>query len=261
MITSVLDAKDFNDWRNDTTKKEGATRLNLEFLREIKQLEHELAGIGVILFFLVTRCDMWVMERMLRSAGKQRRLMGATAYDLKKYALDKKWEKVFKANCTRIRNRVDYMYRIIEENVRLTEYYPWYMAVGKERVQDFQHKYRGGEKESSDQLLEEIQDWNAEHEDEVKAYVESIAEEKEAYEDLKQKRADERKARKEALRMIRKHETAEVREIKENKHKHEVEERRKNREWGLQETWRERAERERRREENKKALTARAARK
>lgn len=127
---SFYDRKRLNDWLNDKTREEGANKKSVEYLREMNQLIHEFSKIGTLTYFLVTRLKVYDARLMLISAGKQKKLAVAVKLELKRYKVDKKYEKVFEYGIASMQRRCDHVYKICQENIRLTSHYPYFKQVG-----------------------------------------------------------------------------------------------------------------------------------
>lgn len=223
---SFYDAKRLQDWMNDSTKEKGATRLNVVYLREIKQLNRELARIGVLTFFMATRLGIENCWAMMKSAGKQKNLLYAVRADLKKYAVTDRWAKTFERDLGSIRRRCDHIYRICRENLRYTEHYPYFDAVGFDKLVDFpEQTYSEDNSTVLDELLPEMEMWEANHKDIIQKHMESARAEREAYERHKAEVVQKDKDEKAAKKALKKAENAEIKEMRENERKYKARQR------------------------------------
>lgn len=209
-------AKRANDWLNLTTRETGATKANIYLLREYKEMDREFTRILVIAYFLMVDKGMDELHSLFSSAKKQRGFIRAVIIDLKKYKVDSQWEVVLDRDLEKLFQRVNYIYKIIRENVRLTDAYPYFKAVGFSRLIDFSITVLDDPHEENEKLLEEIGEWNRTHREEVDEYMESIADELarvQARKDrIAQAKADEKMAKKMARRVA----NDEVKEIRKN---------------------------------------------
>ena len=216
---SFYDRKRLNDWLNDKTREEGANNKSVEYLREMNQLIHELSKIGTLTYFLVTRLNVYDARQMLNSAGKQKKLVIVVKQDLKRYKVDKKWEKTFEHDIASIQRRCDHVYKICQEDIRLTSHYPYFAHVGFDKLTDFNTAYSEDDETVLDWLIPEMEAWEENHRDEVEAHMESVKEEIRIRDEHKRKIAEKEKEEKEMRRAAKKAADAEVKEIKENRKK------------------------------------------
>lgn len=210
-----------NRWLNDKDRVEGMNKRSAKYFREYKQAEREKGRNIVILYYLITRYNLTGCYSMFGSERKQKKYIQAVKMSLKEYSLEQRWERDFDKDLTNLKKRTDFVFRIIQENIRMTELYPFFREVGFDRLADFGVKYAKGDEEAADQLAAEISKWNAEHFGEVQSYMESIAEEKANMEAHRARIQAEEKAEKEAKRMLKKQERDEIKEIRENHRKYE----------------------------------------
>lgn len=204
------------DWFNETERPEGMNRTGQAFFYEIKDVEKRFSRNNIILFFLLAKCGVEDMRTLMVSSSKQKKLIVKIKIQLKNYGVTQEWREVFRRDIDGFNKRADHVFRIIKENVRLTPLYPYFEAVGFERLVDYSVRYQGGENEQAEQLQKEIEEWNAEHPKEIASHMESVAEEianRDAHR-LRVKEMD--RAEKEARRILKRKADAEVREIKRN---------------------------------------------
>lgn len=212
-----------NRWLDMPGKPEGMNKRSARFFREYKALEKMFSRNLIILYFLITRLDMKECYQMFVSSRKQKQFIIAVKLNLKKYAVEEKWEKDFERDVANHKRRCQHVLRIIQENIRMTSLYPYFQTVGFERLNDFSVKYAEGEDDAATQLEQEIQEWNEEHSRAIEAYMASIKEERANMEAHRAKVKADEKAEKEAIRAEKKARTAEEREIRQNKEKHRKE--------------------------------------
>lgn len=218
-------------WLDIPDKPEGMNKRSARFFREYKTVERMFSRNIIILYFLITRLDMKECYQMFVSSRKQKDFIVAVKMNLKQYAVEEKWEKEFERDIYNHKRRCQHVLRIIQENIRLTDLYPYFQTVGFERLTDFSVDYAKGEDEAADQLEQEIQEWNAEHSRAVETYMESIAEEKAIIEAHRAKVKAEEKAEKKARREAKKAENAEIREMQKNAEKYRKRQAKINREF------------------------------
>lgn len=232
----IFGALRVTDWLNDADRPEGLNKVGADFFREIKDIKQRYKRNNIILYFLIVNYGMGEdLRSMLHSSKDQGNLMYKVMMELKGdeehpgHAVTRKWEGVFRRDIAKFDRRADHIFRIIGENLKLTELYPYFQTVGFDRLVDFGVRYAGGDEGQADQLQREITEWNAEHREEIKAHMEEVAPLIAARDAHRQKVIEDGKAEKKARRLARQMATAEVREIRENEKKHRKEENRANR--------------------------------
>ena len=211
--------RDLNDWLNDPRRSATLTRKNMEYLGEFKDLEAELKRISMLTYFLMAKCGIYGVRAMHESAKKQCGFIRKVIVDLKKYGVAKEDEKAFDRDIKKIRNRVEYVYPIIKENVRLTEYYPYFSERGFDRLLDYTLLRGVIDEKEQERLYEDVQDWNERHLEKVREYAEQIRPEVEKIAERKRQIHEKEMLERKTLRDARKAADAEVKEIRENERK------------------------------------------
>lgn len=214
--------KGVDAWLNDKKRFKGCSQKNVEYLREFKQISAEQGRVGTVTYFLLLRLHIENARAMMRSAKKQQNLVWVVMQDLKIYRVDPEWEKTFENDIRRMHERCNYVYYICQENLRLTEHWPYFSTVGFDRLLEFQQKYSEKQESVLDVLLPEMEAWEKSHQDEIKAHMETVRHEIE----VRDRCAEERKAKaiaeKEAAKAKRREENAEYKEIRENEKKYKA---------------------------------------
>lgn len=214
-----------NIWMNAKDRPEGMNRRAEKFFLQYKQIEKEFGRNLIILHFLITRLNMKDCYAMFVSGMKQKKYIQAVKLQLKQYAVTEEWEKDFERDIRNLKNRCRHVFRIIQENIRMTELYLYFQTIGFDRLTDFGVAYAKGEDEAADQLEKEITEWNDAHRDAIDRYMESIKEERDNMIRHREKVAEDSKAEKKARREAKKAQTAEVREIRKNREKYRKQQR------------------------------------
>ena len=209
-----------NIWMNTKDRPEGMNKRGKKYFLEYKTVEKEFGRNNVILYFLITRLGMNECYSMLSSGRKQKSYIRAVKVQLKEYAVTEEWEKDFERDLNSLKRRCRHVFRIIQENIRMTEQYLYFQTIGFDRLTDFSVAYAKGEDEAADQLEKEIAEWNDAHRDAIDRYMESIKEERDNMIRHREKVAEDDKAEKKARREAKKAQTAEVREIRKNREKY-----------------------------------------
>ena len=166
---------------NDNKKLplKGISLKNAMFGSDLIRAEKQLARTSTVTCFCMMRLANTAYEKnnyrtMMKSSVKQQKLCYSCTRYLEKYEVDPKYDKAFDRDIKGIFNRCDHIYRIVQENLKLTRYWPYFEAVGFERIMDFEQRYSEGEESVLDVLLPEIDEWMESHKEEVDAYMQSI---------------------------------------------------------------------------------------
>lgn len=224
-----------NQWLNDEKKKPGATRLNLEFLRELNDLCTEFGKQAMMLYFLNVELKIRYVWRMQKSIVEQRGFIMALIENMKEWQVEKCHEKVFRTDIAKMKARLVQVNRIIREDVHLTEYEPFFDHVSWESLnidelptpEEMKRKEETGEKSARtnpyEQLKKQAFEWNEKNKDIVEEHMRKVAPEIERHTKHRQKVAEQLKAEKAAIKAAKKAEDAEVKEIKKNAQKHRSE--------------------------------------
>ena len=208
--------KGIKDWLNDPKRQKGCCREQIEYLRELNQCDKELARVATLTYFMTTRLKIDYGRSMMNSAIKQRALIRRIYIDLKKYRVDTQWFKAFNADIKGFQRRCEHVYKICQEDIRLTKHWPYFFSIGFDRLLDFQTAYSEEDKTPIDRMIPEMEAWEADHQEEITEYMQSIREELETLKKHKAEVATKEKAEKEAAKAKKKAERDEIREIKKN---------------------------------------------
>lgn len=214
-------------WLNDPSRPKDLYKANIVYLREAKELSYMIGRNKILLWFLIVKLNMGgEFQTLFSSCKKQKELLIAVKGQLKERGVTSKYIKVFKRDFASIRRRSDYVYKIIVENLRMTEYYPYFESVGFEILKDFSYQHtRENGQELENKFYEDIIKWNAEHQKEIADYMESIKEAKEnlerhrakIQEDKKREKAEAKAAKAEILAFEK--ESAKIRKKQKSEYK------------------------------------------
>lgn len=202
MPYSFYGEKNISSWMHDQKRKKLKTVPDLyaiHYISELRKLQKQLARTAVINYFLLTRLGMTDCRSMTISAASQRKFCFAAIAELNTYELDPKYHRPFDKNLEKIQRRIDHIYRITQENLRLTRYWPYFEAVGFDRLLNFPpvvYNENGGS--MLDIIMPELEQWMAEHEEEVDKHMEKVQPEIDRIKAFREKKAAEIKANKEA---------------------------------------------------------------
>ena len=203
---------------------------NIEFLHLLSECDEKFAKLGVICFFVRTRLGVRYAWTMMNSVSKQRSLILVCIRQLKEYKLRESDLSAFKRDITSLNNRYKHVMRILEEDIKLTEYYPYFKSVGFEILEGFdiptfeemQEMYQEKSVLGNsliDHIIADIEAYKAEHMDEIAEHMKWAESEQERINKhkqmLREKAMEERKADREA----QKAEEAYIKEIERNRKK------------------------------------------
>ncbi len=186
-----------------------------------------MARVAILTYFLVSRLEIEDARTMMHSARKQRNLLYVIMNQLKEYRVDDDYEKAFERDIKSFRTRCDHVYRICKENIRLTEHYPYFDAVGFDKILEFRTTAPSEDSvHVLDDILPEMEIWEKSHADEIEKHKAVIADEIRIHEAWKAKQAAEKRADMERRRAEKKAETEERRFVREMQKKNEQRRRR-----------------------------------
>ena len=207
-------------WLNDPERVKGCAACQVEYMRDLKQLDKELARIGLVTYYLVAKLRVTDARAMMTSASKQRGLIWSVIRDLRKYRVDDKYQRVFERDIAGIRRRVDWVYRICEIDLKETEHWPYFAEKGMDMLIEMNVPETFEQGEEHDEVIKEflsdIQNWEDAHKPEIAAYMESIKPDLDRKAAFLERKAAAIKAEKEVEKAKKKAERDEIREIKAN---------------------------------------------
>lgn len=215
-----------DDWFNDKQRPKGQNVVGASYAMTLTRINRQFGINNTILHFLLVEMGMSEVRQMLNSGLKQRKLLRKAILELGEFQVEPKWEKTFKRDITKLRKRTEHVERIITENVRLTELYPFFNSVGYRRFVEYAMDKPTEDEEATAKLKSELEEYNSTHQEEIKAYMESIAEEKATHEAFLAKIKADKKSEKEARKASLKAERQELKEIKKNNEAYQKEKRR-----------------------------------
>lgn len=204
------------NWMNDPDKVAGMNRRAARYFLEFKEIEREFSRNNTILFFLISRMGMKELSALLGSSRKQKKLVSAVKMTLKDYSVEQKWEPIFRQEIRKLHERTAYVLYIIRENIKLTELYPYFSSVGYDKLMSLSAKRTESDEGDFNELQKDIEEWNAEHQEEIKKHMEDTAEERERMLAHRAVIREQERQEKAARRQKKKEENAEVKEIRAN---------------------------------------------
>lgn len=216
------------DWLEDASRipLKGISLKNIDYVMDIDKASIELGRTATLNYFLLTRLNIGNCRVMMKSAVAQRSFCRKVIVDLNRYEVDKKYDKAFKQFIDGLFRRGDYIYRIVQENLKLTRYWLYFEAIGFDSLMEFERQYRDDDSTVFDRLIPEMEAWMEEHKPEIDAYMERIKPEIERREKFLEKKKADAKAEKEARRKAKKAERDEIKMLKEQQRKNDIAKRR-----------------------------------
>lgn len=212
------------DWLEDASRipLKGISLKNIDYVMDIDKASIELGRTATLNYFLLTRLNIYNCRNMMISATKQRSFCRKVIVDLNRYEVDEKYDKAFKRFITALFNRSNYIYRIVQENLKLTRYWLYFEAIGFDSLMEFERQYRDDNSTVFDRLIPEMDSWMKEHEADIDEYMEKIRPEIERRESFLAKKKADRKAENEARRKAKKAERDEIKMLKEQQRKNDI---------------------------------------
>lgn len=201
-----------NNWLEDNTRPEKLSRKNVEYLRKIAVLDKEMARISTISYFIINNLHI-DLRTIMNSVVKQRKLIWCVMESLKKYEVRPEDVILFDKFERAIRARTTHLFTVITRILEDTEYYPYFIARGFNVLVSFNTGYKELEDTPIDWLVEDIEKWNAEHQEEVEAYAVEARKRQEIHDQYRAKVTAEEKAEKAAEKQAKKDKRKEENEI------------------------------------------------
>ena len=216
------------DWLADASRipLKGISLKNIDYVMDIDKASIELGRTATLNYFLLTRLNIGNCRNMMKSAVAQRSFCRKVIVDLNRYEVDEKYDKAFKRFITALFNRSNFIYRIVQENLKLTRYWLYFETIGFDSLMEFERQYRDDNWTVFDRLIPEMDSWMKEHEADIDEYMEKIRPEIERRENFLAKKKADRKAENEARRKAKKAERDEIKMLKEQQRKNDIAKRR-----------------------------------
>ena len=220
-----------NDKTVPKLDEETARKVNADLLEKCSKCKFALGRISIITYFLLNHLDIEAARTMNISAGKQRDLICALQFKLIRSKADEKWTKALNKNLASIHERCRYVFKICEENIKLTEYYPYFEEIGFDRLSRYaldvmKLKEKGDPNHFADRLMKEIEAYKAANSEKVAAYIleitpklERMKAEKERLEALEKEEKEAERSSKRAVRNREKEIKKDTKEMDKNNRK------------------------------------------
>lgn len=205
-IKQFLDTNDVPFEQNDRSRK---------YFAIIDKIDKKNKKVIAILYFFKVILGITSMETMFVSAQKMKRMFYALKCALKHKTVTDEWDGLFSKFVTDSNKRLDYVLKIIRENLFLTEYYPFFREIGLDSVFSYELT---SDFEANDRyfygIRDQFEEWKSAHKEEIEAHmakaqpmIDALAEQARR---VKEKEEAEKKARAEYRKSI----TAEIRQRK-----------------------------------------------
>lgn len=200
--------KTVNEWLDRDDLEQGYTIANAKFLREYSYCSKELGRYALLLYLLLSELNIKYVRAMMHSAKIQAEFCRAVCAKLREKKVDPIHAKVFEKDIKSVKSRLETIERITKEDVHLTEFEPFAIAVMYDNMNDTDFDY--------EEISEMAKEWNDRHKDIVAEHMEKIKPELERHEQYMQRVRDDIKAEKEERKARKKAEDAYVKELREN---------------------------------------------
>lgn len=205
MGTNAWGKVDIGTWMHDKRLREKPTKYNIQYLREYKDILHSFQEICITLYFLKNEMKIPYAGNLFWSAKKQKDFLIDTVLMLKSREVNEKYAEVFERSKSNFDRRLEHIWLIIKEDVRLTECYPYFQEKGFDCLKEFD--FHSGS-DDLNAISEDYRVWAEKHADLIENHMASVKEEI----DRKNKHfAEQRakaKAEKEYLKEIERYEKA-----------------------------------------------------
>lgn len=224
--------KTTNQWMDFKQKKPGATKLNVKYLREYKELFDDFSKILMLTYWLMTDLDLTYARCMFNSAKTQKKYIYKIIQLIKTYQIEKRFDKMFEKNVDRLRKRIAHICQILKDDIHLTPYEPFMKSLGfdplsiehfdlptHEEVEEY------GNKSVLSPIGELARKWNEEHPEEVEAHLKAIQPELDAYNKHREEVIAKAKAEKAEKKAQAKAEKEELKEMQKYRKAYKAEQR------------------------------------
>lgn len=212
--------KTTNQWMDFKQKKPGATKLNVKYLREYKEIRDDFSKLIMLTYWLMTELDMKYARSMFNSAKAQKEYIQALIHKIKKYQIEKRFDKIFDQNVKKLRNRISHVCKIIKDDIHLTPYEPFMdylkfdaLSIEYFELPTYEQIVSYGSKSVLSPISELANKWNEEHAEEVAAHMKAIQPELDALNKHRAEVKAKTMAEKEAEKKAKKAEKEEIKEM------------------------------------------------
>lgn len=233
----IEDVKTVNQWIA-INKPKGCLSLNVDLLREYKDISAEFSKLNTLLYVLLVDLKQSEFQCLFKSSVKTKNYVDLVCLNLKNYQAQKRFEKMFTDNIKTLRKRIAHINKIVKINLRLSDLYPYFEHNGYDILDDpdiLKQSWDAENKCFNDggrtKIIESIKKWNEENPDIIAKHMEEIRPELEAANRRRQEIVDNAKAEKKRIKEEKKKEEAEYKEIKKNEAEYKKHMRKVNREF------------------------------
>lgn len=201
---------DVNEWLDRANLERGYTIANAKYKSDCSKLD-KLYGIEASKLYAITVILRITQNaKLFRSVVNQRKFIYSVKRELDNKKVQPIHYKVFDEFIRGCFERIRYVQKITNENIRLSEFGPFF---------DIYNDWT----EDPDTIAEKAKKWNAEHGEIVRDYMEQIKDERAAIFAAKQRRHEQSKAERNAEKQKKKEEDAYIKEMINNKKKNDAE--------------------------------------
>lgn len=219
--------KSVNNWLYDKSITKGHNKSSIKYFNEYKRLWNEFGKLAAILYFIMTVLKLNEVHTLFNSIVKNRTFLSYMVRKLYEHEVGDDWIDAFDRGIKNHEKRLDYVWFITKDHIRLSEYYLYFEEKGYDILKDFNQKEMKVS-EHLNYILDDFRKFKEEHKEEINAHMESIKEEKERLENRRKNMRDEKKQSRRKVIEDRSKERKEQREIEKDIKKRKAEERKIN---------------------------------
>jgi len=225
MSFSLYPKCSINTWLSDPKIPKGATKHNVTYLREVKDIIDEISKLLCYLYFLSRYVKNYYAQSMFGSFMKQKEFFIIVKGAVKRRQITSEYVHAFELDCKKMRERLTRNRKLAYENLRLTKYWPFFELRGPEHLFDSIVIFNKEERVKAEQeLFDECLKWTDEHPDEVAAHMTAVQEELDTLKRHKEQEIAKSKAEREHRKAEEKKRKDFEKERAANLHKHRMEE-------------------------------------
>lgn len=211
---TTLYGKDIRKFISGNGIPKGRTEYNGKYQGILDMLAAKCKRNTCTLYFLHKCLNIPNALTMMKSNVKVKNLIQALWVALKDRQLTEEWLKTFNMTIKSINKRQDFIWRIIKENLYLTEYYPYFEETGYDQLREFEMTHDGDVYGQLAVVGENFKKWAEANPEKIEAHMKEVKPLKDALEAEKIRNEEKDKAEKEARKAERKAETEERKEIR-----------------------------------------------
>lgn len=237
-MSDFINRKNIGDWLDDVTITKGnLSKHNVVYLREFKRLLHEFSILSVVFMFGIRKLGMNQLQQLYNSSQKLKMFCIVCIETLKVKKVTDEYTRVFDRDINGMKKRSEHMWKIMKENYRYTEYYPFFEECGWDMLLDFKVKEDNGGMIASEKfnaqfahIIDSFNQYKNDNQSVIDAHMKSVEGEILAYKLHREKVAEQERLEREAVKAYKKAQREEAKEIERNNKKYRTQQRKVKRE-------------------------------